>query len=220
MFVYPYKSHPTKDSNNPLSAKGATLEYEVFMPSDFDCVKYVHCNSRLRAMSRLSHFHFALHFTYRGGKLMGLSGGRGGGRGCGGGADPAHCFNARIMWRRYVHLSTPMTRLNKTTDISARINDRAFRPRCGRACLSAEPTLSSGQYLTVAMIPRLSHRNCDGEAYLYVPEGMQHESFCKGRGTVCNFAKGVSMERGAFRYETSLATLMGKSFSPNRLMLA
>lgn len=74
MFVYPYKSHPTKDMNNPLSSKSATLEYEVFMPSDFDCVK--------------------------GGKLMGLSGGRGGGRGCGGGADPAHCFNARIMWRR------------------------------------------------------------------------------------------------------------------------
>lgn len=117
MFVYPYKSHPTKDLNNPLSAKSATLEYEVFMPSDFDCVK--------------------------GGKLMGLSGGRGGGRGCGGGADPAHCFNARIMWRR----------------------------------------------------------NCDGEAYLYVPEGMQHESFCKGKGTVCNFDKGVSMERGAFRFE-------------------
>ena len=67
MFVYPYKSHPTKDVNNPLSAVSAAMEYEVFMPSDFDCVK--------------------------GGKLMGMSGGRGGGRGCGGGADPAHCFN-------------------------------------------------------------------------------------------------------------------------------
>jgi hypothetical protein len=117
MFVYPYKSHPTKDFNNPLSSVSAALEYEVFFPSDFDCVK--------------------------GGKLMGLSGGKGMGRGCGGGADPAHCFNSRIMWRR----------------------------------------------------------NCDGEAYLYVPEGMQHPSFCEGKGTICNYAKGVSMNRGAFRFQ-------------------
>lgn len=30
---------------------------------------------------------------------------------------------------------------------------------------------------------------------------MQHDSFCKGKGTVCNFDKGVSMERGAFRFQ-------------------
>jgi len=74
MFVYPYKKHPTNDLNNPVSAVSAALEYEVYFPPDFDFVK--------------------------GGKLMGLSGGRGNGRGCGGGADPAWCFNSRIMWRR------------------------------------------------------------------------------------------------------------------------
>eukprot|EP00889_Picochlorum_renovo_P003235 jgi/Picre1/30265/NNA_005631.t1 len=55
MFVYPYKSSPN-DQNNPVSAISAALEYEVYIPSDFDFVK--------------------------GGKLMGMSGGRGGGRGC------------------------------------------------------------------------------------------------------------------------------------------
>lgn len=74
MFVYPYKSHPQKDKNNPVSAVSAVLEYEVYFPADFDFVK--------------------------GGKLMGLSGGQGNGVGCGGGADPAWCFNARVMWRR------------------------------------------------------------------------------------------------------------------------
>ena len=124
MFVYPYKSHPTMDYNNPTSGVSAALEYEVYIPHDFDFVK--------------------------GGKLMGLSGGANNGRGCGGGADPAWCFNARIMWRR------------------------------------------SGW----------------GEAYLYVPEGMQHDEFCSkfpecsGERiqpcNFCNFRKGVSYARGGF----------------------
>jgi len=126
MFVYPYKSSPN-DKNNPLSAKSAALEYEVYIPSDFDFVK--------------------------GGKLMGMSGGRGGGRGCGGGADPAWCFNSRIMWRR----------------------------------------------------------DGWGEAYLYVPEGMQHPEFCnkyeKCSGSAikpcnfCNLDKGVSFARGGFVFQ-------------------
>lgn len=125
MFVYPYKSHPTKDKNNPLSAVSAAMEFEVYFPPDFDFVK--------------------------GGKLMGMSGGRGGGRGCGGGADPAWCFNSRIMWRK----------------------------------------------------------DGWGESYLYVPEGMQHKSFCdyypkcyKGQPcNFCNLAKGVSFGRGAFVFQ-------------------
>lgn len=127
MFLYPYKSHPTKDKFNPLSAVSAALEYEAYFPEDFDFVK--------------------------GGKLMGMSGGRGGGRGCGGGADPAWCFNSRIMWRR----------------------------------------------------------NGWGESYLYVPENMQHSTFCsaypKCGGTgkrpcnFCNLAKGVSFGRGGFIFQ-------------------
>ncbi|WPT11952.1 hypothetical protein PSENEW3n2_00005451 [Picochlorum sp. SENEW3] len=126
MFVYPYKSSPN-DQNNPVSATSAALEYEVYIPSDFDFVK--------------------------GGKLMGMSGGRGGGRGCGGGADPAWCFNSRIMWRR----------------------------------------------------------DGWGEAYLYVPEGMQHPEFCNkyqrcsGTGikpcNFCNLDKGVSFARGGFVFQ-------------------
>ena len=125
MFVYPYKNHPTKDQDNPLSATSAAMEYEVYFPPDFDFVK--------------------------GGKLMGMSGGRGGGRGCGGGADPAWCFNSRIMWRR----------------------------------------------------------NGWGESYLYVPEGMQHETFCDHYPkcykcqpcNFCNLDKGVSFGRGGFVFQ-------------------
>ena len=72
-FAYPYKSDTiTKD--NPFSTQGATLEYDVYIPPDFDFVK--------------------------GGKLPGLAGGRSNGRGCGGGNDPDLCFSCRIMWRR------------------------------------------------------------------------------------------------------------------------
>lgn len=55
----------------PIARLGATLEYEVYFPSDFEWVK--------------------------GGKLPGLAGGP---TGCGGGKDPTSCWSARIMWRR------------------------------------------------------------------------------------------------------------------------
>lgn len=72
-FAYPYKENTiTKD--NPFSSQGATIEYDVFVPSDFPFVK--------------------------GGKMPGLAGGRSNGRGCGGGNDPTDCFSVRIMWRR------------------------------------------------------------------------------------------------------------------------
>lgn len=72
-FAYPYKKD-TVTKDNPFSAQGATLEYDVFVPSDFPFVK--------------------------GGKMPGLAGGRSNGRGCGGGNDPTDCFSVRIMWRR------------------------------------------------------------------------------------------------------------------------
>jgi hypothetical protein len=71
-FGYPYKTNPTSP-DDPLSVQSATLEYDVYFPSDFDFVK--------------------------GGKLPGMSGGAKNGRGCGGGVDPNTCFSYRIMWR-------------------------------------------------------------------------------------------------------------------------
>lgn len=74
-FAYPYK-RDTITKDNPFSTQGATLEYDVKLAPDFDCVK--------------------------GGKLPGMAGGRSNGRGCGGGADPSDCFSVRMMWRRCV----------------------------------------------------------------------------------------------------------------------
>lgn len=72
-FAYPYK-RDTITKDNPFSNQGATLEYDVKLDPNFECVK--------------------------GGKLPGLAGGRSNGRGCGGGNDPAQCFSVRMMWRR------------------------------------------------------------------------------------------------------------------------
>lgn len=35
-YNYPFKTHPTKDTGNPISATSAALEYQVYFPSDFD----------------------------------------------------------------------------------------------------------------------------------------------------------------------------------------
>lgn len=126
-YAYPWKNSPTNDPGHSISTVSAALEYEVYIPDNFDFVK--------------------------GGKLPGLSGGDGGrGRGCGGGADPSWCFSFRIMWRR------------------------------------------EGW----------------GEAYLYVPEGMQASDFCTKYPpcktgskpcTECNFNAGVSFGRGGFVFQ-------------------
>ncbi|GAB4823472.1 hypothetical protein N2152v2_010518 [Parachlorella kessleri] len=55
----------------PISYTEATLEYDVYLPPDFEFIK--------------------------GGKLPGLGGGP---RGCGGGVDPIDCWSVRVMWRR------------------------------------------------------------------------------------------------------------------------
>jgi hypothetical protein len=72
-YAFPTKLEPF-DKSNPLSTEGATLEYEVKFPYDFEWVK--------------------------GGKLPGLMGGASNGIGCGGGNRDFDCFSYRIMWRR------------------------------------------------------------------------------------------------------------------------
>jgi hypothetical protein len=72
-YTYPTKTDPF-EKTYPLSTEGATLEYEVYFPSDFEWVK--------------------------GGKLPGFMGGASNGIGCGGGNRNFDCFSYRIMWRR------------------------------------------------------------------------------------------------------------------------
>lgn len=70
-----------------LFRQGATLEYEVYFPYNFEWVK--------------------------GGKLPGLMGGASNGIGCGGGNRNYDCFSYRLMWRRdgfgeaYVYMPFP-----------------------------------------------------------------------------------------------------------------
>lgn len=72
-YTYPTKTSPSEKSY-PLSQDGATLEYEVYFPLEFEWVK--------------------------GGKLPGFMGGDSNGIGCGGGNRDEDCFSYRIMWRR------------------------------------------------------------------------------------------------------------------------
>ena len=81
----------------PLFLQGATLEYEVYFPYNFEWVK--------------------------GGKLPGLMGGASNGIGCGGGNRKYDCFSYRIMWRRdgfgeaYVYLPFPSADPTFCTDL-------------------------------------------------------------------------------------------------------
>ena len=85
-YTYPTKTDPA-EKTYPLSQDGATLEYEVYFPAEFEWVK--------------------------GGKLPGFMGGASNGIGCGGGNRNYDCFSYRIMWRRdgfgeaYVYLPFP-----------------------------------------------------------------------------------------------------------------
>ncbi|KAI8100558.1 hypothetical protein M9434_004950 [Picochlorum sp. BPE23] len=72
-YTYPTKTEPS-EKTYPVSASGATLEYEVYFPLDFEWVK--------------------------GGKLPGFMGGASNGIGCGGGNRDYDCFSYRVMWRR------------------------------------------------------------------------------------------------------------------------
>lgn len=72
-YTYPTKTNPS-EKTYPLSSSGATLEYDVYFPSDFEWVK--------------------------GGKLPGFMGGASNGIGCGGGNRDYDCFSYRVMWRR------------------------------------------------------------------------------------------------------------------------
>jgi hypothetical protein len=72
-YTYPTKTNPS-EKTFPFSQDGATLEYEVYFPLEFEWVK--------------------------GGKLPGFMGGDSNGIGCGGGNRDEDCFSYRIMWRR------------------------------------------------------------------------------------------------------------------------
>jgi hypothetical protein len=73
IYSFPTKTDPF-EKTYPASTEGATLEYEVFFPDNFEWVK--------------------------GGKLPGMMGGASNGIGCGGGNREFDCFSFRIMWRR------------------------------------------------------------------------------------------------------------------------
>ena len=72
-YAFPTKTNPF-EKTYPVSNEGATLEYDVYFPDNFEFVK--------------------------GGKLPGLMGGASNGIGCGGGNRNFDCFSYRLMWRR------------------------------------------------------------------------------------------------------------------------
>jgi len=99
-YAFPFKYNPHMDKGDPFSQHTATLEYEVYFPSDFQFVQ------GMNTMPTTFHFVFMLvfladpsfypiYFFPVGGKLPGFASTEG----CGGGANPADCFSFRIMWR-------------------------------------------------------------------------------------------------------------------------